>query len=123
MIRTKPRYLTTGSVTLTVIRQPEGTWVNGRYVKATPVEIEITGNIQPLPRGIRTKLAPEGDRTTGCFMLFSNEMVRQQKEGTNGYEADIVLFNGEELEVVQAYDYSMGPLNHYEAVCVRKELT
>jgi hypothetical protein len=56
-------------------------------------------------------------------MLFSNEMVRQQKEGTNGYEADIVLFNGEELEVVQAYDYSMGPLSHYEAVCVRKEVS
>lgn len=123
MIRTRPLYLNTGKVTLTVIRQPAGTWVNGRYEKGVPVELEISGNIQPLPRGIRTKLNPEGDLTSGAFMLFTNDAVRHKREGENGYDADIVLWDGEELEVMQAFNYAMGPLNHYEAVCVRKELT
>ena len=123
MIRTKPLFLVTGSVSLSVIRQPAGSWVNGRYESGTPTNISIVGNIQPLPRGIRTKLNPEGDLTTGAYMLFTNDMVRQKREGVGGYEADIVVWNGDQYEVVQAYQYGMGPLDHYEAVCVRKELS
>ena len=122
MIRTKPLYLCTGKTTLQVIRQGAGSWVSGRYEEAPEELIEITGNIQPLPRGIRTKLNPAGDYTTDCFMLFTNDMVRQQKEGDGGYDADTIMWEGKELVVMQAYAYSMGPLSHYEAVCVRKEL-
>lgn len=123
MIRTRPRYLSTGSVELTVIRQPAGSYVAGRYVKAEPVEVTIAGNIQPLPRGVRTKLNPEGDITTNAYMLFTNDLVRQMREGVDGYNADIILWEGYQLEVVQAVRYAMGPLDHYECVCVRKELT
>ena len=123
MIRTRPLYLNTGKVPVTVIRSPAGTWIGGRYTRGTPEEVEIQANIQPMPRGIDTKLKPEGDTTKLAFMVFTNELVRQKREGDTGYDADIILWEGDELEVMEVARYNMGPLSHYEAYCVRKEVS
>jgi hypothetical protein len=123
MIRTRPLYINTGKVPVTIIRSAEGSWTGGRYTKATPVEVEIEANVQPVPRGIDTRLKPEGDTTKLAFMVFTNDPIRQKREGDGGYDADIVLWDGDELEVMEVARYQMGVLDHYEAYCVRKEVS
>ena len=123
MIRTIPRYLSTGQVPVTLIRRGEGAWVNGRYTPATPVESEIMANVQPMPRGIDTKIRPEGDITREAYMVFTNTKIRQKREGDGGWDADIILWEGDELEVMEVAAYQMGPLNHWEAYCFRREVS
>jgi len=123
MIKTKPRFLSTGLVPVTLLRRGKGTRVNGRYVPDVEQSIDILANVQPLFRGIRTHLNPYGDITTLTFLVLTNEPVRQQKEGDDGWEADVILWNNERLIVMQASNYSMGVLDHHEAVCVREEVS
>lgn len=123
MIRTIPRYLSTGSVPVILKRRGTGSWVDGRYTPAVEQEIDIMANVQPMPRGIDTKLRPQGDITREAYMVFTNSLIRQKREGENGWDADIILWNGDELEVMEVAAYQMGPLNHYEAYCFRKEVS
>ena len=123
MIRTRPLYLNTGKVDVTVMRHGTGTWTGGRYVEAVAVPVTISANVQPMPRGIDTKLKPEGDTTKVAFMVFTNDLIRQKREGNTGYDADVVLWQGEELEVMEVAYYNMGVLDHYEAYCVRREIS
>ena len=123
MIRTGPRYLTTGKSPVILKRTSEGSWVNGRYVKGLEVETTIYANVQPMPRGIDTRLRPQGDNTREAFMVFSNEEIRQLREGDGGWEADVVVWEDKELEVMEVAKYTMGVLDHYEAYCFRKEVT
>lgn len=123
MIRTRPRYLSTGKVPVVVKRTGEGSWVGGRYVKGSTVELTIEANVQPMPRGIDTRLRPHGDNTREAFMVFSNEEIRQLREGNGGWEADTIVWEGKELEVMEVAKYAMGVLDHYEAYCFRKEVT
>jgi hypothetical protein len=123
MIRTLPRYLLAGYLTVPVLRQQAGSWVGGRYEPAIAVEVLIKANVQPMPRAIATKLQPTGDITRQGYMVFTNDEIRQKREGDAGWEADTVMWNDEELEVMEVYRYQMGPLDHYEALCLRKEVS
>lgn len=123
MIRTIPRYLSTGKVAVVVKRRGEGSWVGGRYTPAAEQLVDIMANVQPMPRGIDTKLRPQGDITREAYMVFTNDLIRQKREGDGGWDADIIVWNGDELEVMEVACYQMGPLDHYEAYCFRKEVS
>ncbi len=123
MIRTIPRYLMTGKTPVILKRRGTGSWVDGRYTPAVEQEIEIQANVQPVPRGIDTKLRPQGDITREAYMVFSNSEIRQKREGDSGWDADIIVWGNDELEVMEVARYSMGPLDHWEAYCFRKEVS
>ena len=123
MIRTRPRYLLTGKTPITLKRRGEGKWVNGRYFPAANVEITIDANVQPMPRGIDTKLRPQGDITKQAYMVFSNSEIRQKREGDDGWDADVIVWKGDELEVVEVSYYDSPVLGHYEAYCFRREIS
>lgn len=123
MLRTKPLFLFTGKVPLTITRMGEATLVNGRWVDPTTTEVLITGNIQPLQRGTDTLLLPEADRSRAKYMLLTTDYVRAMLEGEGGWQADTLVYEGEKLEVLKVLPYKMGTLDHYEAILARVEKT
>lgn len=120
MVRTKPGYLSTGRKTFTVKRYAPGVWTAGRYVKATPTDITIRANVQPLARSTLIRLNLGGDTTSAAYAIFSNDELRMQVEGQ--WEADMITIDGNTYELLEVIQYSMGVLDHWEAVGVRKEL-
>lgn len=123
MLRTKPLFLFTGKVALTITRTGKASLVAGRWVDPAPTEVQITGNVQPLQRGTDTLLLPEADRSRAKYMLLTTDYVRAMLEGDNGWQADTLVYEGEKLEVLKVLTYRMGTLDHHEAILARVEQT
>lgn len=118
----KPTFLLTKSITLTVYRKTQGSYVNGDWVEGTEAEITRTVNIQPLkPNEIL--LLPESERTRQWWKVYSDEDLRTDKEGAGGYSADEFIYQGERYKVMKVSNYEMGVLNHHKALATRIELT
>lgn len=123
MFRLPPRYIFTKTKPVVVKRKEAGAWVGGRYVEPAPVEITIQAHVQTLQRGTDTLILPEAQRSRAKYLLITNDPVRSLLEGDGGHLADIVVWEGEELEVLKVLHYSMGTLDHYEAILARIEKT
>lgn len=119
-----PPLLSVGSVPLTLTRRTLPTYVNGRLVPGTSTEVIITANVQPVLKSSDTMLIPEADRSKACLKVYSKgEPIQQLKEGVNGWDADLFTWQGDVYEVMKVINYEMGILNHYKAICMRKEQT
>lgn len=95
---------------ITVSRAGQGSYVNGRYVPATPVEEVTEGNIQPL-NGIELQQLPEGDRQRGVHKIYTAYALE------NG---DIVTrADGSRHEVQAVENWTGFSLAHYKARLVR----
>ena len=128
---TKPRFLLTGKVTLTIQRNISaggyvgGKWVGGGY---DPIEREV--NIQPL-RYHQVMMLPESERSKQWYTLFSAEDLRASQEPglledgtpTEGWKADRFMWKGHLYEIMKVRDFSMGVLDHYEAQAARIPIT
>jgi hypothetical protein len=119
-MKTVPRYLSTKTKSFTITRRALPTMVKGRPVEGQTVEVVIKANVQPLPRSTLLKLQLTGDTSSAAYAVFSNSMMRMQVEGK--WDADIITIDGFTYELVEVVGYSMGVLDHYEAVALRKEL-
>jgi len=118
----KPTFLLTKSIALTVYRKTQGSYVNGDWVEGTEAEIIRTVNIQPLkPNEIL--MLPEAERTRQWWKVYSDEDLRTDKEGANGYSADEFIYQGERYKIMKVSNYEMGILNHHKALATRIELT
>lgn len=107
---------------VTIVRHSEGSYVNGRWVEGTESSVIIQANVHPFS-DYQVYLLPEADRTKSWMWLFTADLVRSKKEGTQGHGADRFLWDGEWYEVMKTQKFSMGVRDHYEAKCARIELT
>lgn len=112
-----------GQVKVVVTRKVGGEYVNGIWVKPNPTTLTITANIQPVIKSTEVSLLPEGDRSKEVVKLYTTTQLFQRREGSSPIEGDLISWNGKTFEVVKVVNFQMGILDHYRAVCVRKEIT
>lgn len=122
MIRSTPRFLTTGSTVLEITRAEQGSHVNGRWVEGGTQAVEIKANVQPM-REQELLLLPEADRSREWLNVYSAEQIRTERQGQGGWAADEFEWQGDIYKVMRVKSYKMGVLDHYEAKAARKELT
>lgn len=119
-----PLFLSTGKVTLEIIRREAATYDKGRPVPGLETIVPVVCNVQPILKTTDTMLLPEADRSKACIKVYTKGgEIRQLKEGVNGWAADRFVWEGDLYEVMKAINYRMGVLNHYKAICMRVELT
>lgn len=120
----KPNFLLTNKIPLTIYRRTQGSYVNGDWVEGTTTEVEVEVNIQPI-KPHQLMIFPESERSKTWLRLFSADLLRTQKEGAGGHDADEFLWKGERFKVMKVDDWlgTMGILEHCEAIAVRIELT
>lgn len=128
---TKPRFLLTGRVCLTIQRNTtpggyvKGKWVDGEY---QPIQRDV--NIQPLQYH-QTLLLPESERTKQWYVLFCAEELRASQEPgfledgtpTEGWQADKFIWEGHLYEIMKVRSWGMGVLDHWEAQAARIPIT
>jgi len=90
----------------------------GNYVEGSFFEYDFVGNIQ-IMSGKDMQLLPEGRRETESIKIFSGIRLNtvDVKNKTN---PDIVIFNGEEYEVISSSPYQNNLINHYEMIAQKK---
>jgi hypothetical protein len=113
-------FISVGYVDVRVVRQSQGSWVDGEWINADPQVITIKANIQPIIAKDDSVIAAEADFTKAAIKIFSRQELKQNREGSDGWAADVLTWEDEEYEVKQVVKWSMGVLNHYEATALRK---
>ena len=110
----------TGRVRLN-IRRPEltgGEYVEGIWIEASYVTINIEANVQPV--GYKeTLIMAEADRSKKALKVYSPDVILGEEENENG--ADEFDWEGDTFRVMKVLNYSMGILNHHKAIAVMKE--
>jgi hypothetical protein len=117
-----PRFLSVGSVTVTVKRKTAGSYVNSRWQDGTESTLTIKANVQPNLSGRDVRTLPEGDRSKKTIKLYTVSDLKVAEQGEL-LEGDKVQWNSEWYEVRATFPYQMGVLNHTKAICVREETT
>jgi|SRR5690625_820630 len=122
--RTKPTFLLTNAVDITVIRAGEIENVMGKPVVGEPTEHEIRANIQPL-KFTELMTLPESDRTKEWIKGFCDpsQDIRGAREGSDGWEADRVVWEGDKYKVVKIQRWKMGVLDHISFHAVREPIS
>lgn len=120
----KPNFLLTNKISITIIRRVAGSYVNGDWVDGTTSNVSISANVQPV-KPHELLMFPESERSKSWLRIFSDSLVRTQKEGAGGHDADEFTWKGERFKVMKVNDWlsGMSILEHCEAFCVRIELT
>lgn len=120
----KPNFLLTRKVEITVIRPGAFTIVNGRKVVGEPSTHFVEGNIQPLKYS-ELMLMPESDRTKEWYKIFLqlDQDIRGAREGSDGWEADFIEWEGDTYKVMRHKLYKMGVLDHQECHVARTPIS
>lgn len=119
-----PPFLATGKKCITVYRQGAGSYVDGRWVAGTTSSFTIDANVQPGLKYNDTQMLAEGERSRKSLRVYTSTLLRGIKEGTSGNDCDYFTWtDGEVYEVRYITNYEMGVLDHYKAICLRRERT
>lgn len=114
----KPLFLLTGKVDLSINRYPVPTYVKGSLVQGSPTIVVVKANVQPVARSTGTQFLPEEAKVKRALILWSAEELKQKIEYGTIQQADRFIWEGEEYEIIRSIHYSMGRLDHYEAIAV-----
>ena len=119
-----PQFTLTGRLPITVYRKGKDTIVKGRPVPAVETSFVVEANVQPFNYRDLMVL-PESDRTKEWIKVYvaTSEILRTARQGSDGYDADEVLWNGERFKVMRLQSYAMGVLDHVKAICARVEIS
>ena len=107
---------------LTLFRSSQGSYVDGEWVEGSESNVDIEANVQPFS-DYQYMILPESDRTKQWVWVFTSSEIRTLKEGSGGWAADEFVWNGERYKVMKTQRFQMTVQDHYEAKCVRIELT
>ena len=121
---TVPYFLSTGQSTYTFTRR-SGSYINGRWSDGAASTFTVKCNIQPNVTGSMTRLLPEGDRSKKSIVILTQGIaneVRTSKEGSGLLKGDEVSWEGDVYEVREIFKYSLGVLDSYQGIAVRKEV-
>lgn len=111
-----------GKVKLTLLRGSQGKYVDGKWTGGDIEEVCILANIQPA-KPSETLLLSEADRTRYTLKIFSCSEIRKMREGTNGWDADTFVWEGDVFEVMRVSHFSMSVLDHYSALACLSPLS
>lgn len=112
----------TRKIPVTIFRYPQGDYINGDWVVGPPTEVPIEANIQPMSYH-ETLQFLESERTKKWCNVWTESLVRTNREGLTGWNADLFYWQGDLYEVRKVQSWSMGVLNHYHAQACRLEIT
>lgn len=120
----KPQFLLTHKIPLTIYRRAAGTFVDGDWVEGSLEEVATQVNIQPL-KGYEILQLPESERTRVWWKVYSADLLRTEKEGPNGWDADEFIWKNDRYKIMKLDDWqnAMGILEHCKAYATRIELT
>lgn len=107
---------------VTVLRHVQGHYEEGEWIEGAEQSVTIQANVHPFS-DYQVMMLPESDRTKSWVWLFTADTVRQKREGSGGYDADRFVWLGDTYEVRMVQNFVMGVRDHFEAKCVRVELT
>jgi len=121
---TIPSFTLTKKLPITVYRKGKDTVVKGRPISAVETSFVVEANVQPFNYRDLMVL-PESDRTKEWIKVYvaTSEILRTARQGSDGYDADEVLWNGERFKVMRLQSYAMGVLDHVKAICARIEIS
>lgn len=110
----------TGKVNLNGLRFAQGS-VNraGRYSKGTSTPLNFKANHQPL-NGKELLLLPEGEREKRTKKLYTAFELRGV-DIENKISADEIIIGSEIYKVFNVKPYSMGVLDHFKVIVIRKD--
>lgn len=122
--RSMPTFSLTRSEKVVVRRPAEVEYEYGRPIQREPTEHLIEANIQPLKFTELMSLS-ESDRTKDWIKGFCDlcQDIRGAKEGDDGWEADIVVWQNKEYKVFKVQEYRMGVLDHIQFHAVRTPIS
>ena len=95
-----------------------GKWVDGEWVQADRVIINIYANIQPSLLSYQSKMLPESEREKEAIAIFSNQHLYTARTGEIPLEADLIFYRGAYWKVVVSKPYNNFG-EHCEAIAVR----
>lgn len=106
--------------TLTVKRRASGDYDASGFFKVSgpDTEFTITASVQPIT-GSEMLLFPENRRELETKKLFTSTELYGIEEG-NGVNADIVIIDGDEFEVVRVYPWKNNVINHYKIFVAKR---
>jgi len=102
---------------ITVKRYTAAALVKGVYQPVTPTTFTIKASVQPMS-GDEVLTLPEGDREKELQTVYTDTLLRTIDQDTKT-EADRVVWNGSDYEVIKVRPYQMGALDHYECIIAR----
>jgi len=103
--------------TFSVKRVIPGTYAKGRYVEGAETSFNITASKQP-PTGKEMLLMPEGRRETETYILYTDTKLNPAIQG--GANADRVVIDGDDFEVLKCETWQNDIINHYRATVQRR---
>ena len=106
--------------TLTVKRRSSGDYDAAGFFKVSgpDTEFTITASIQPIT-GSEILLLPENRRELETKKIFTSTELYGIEKG-NGVNADIVIIDGDEFEVVRVYPWKNNVINHYKIFVAKR---
>jgi hypothetical protein len=118
-----PNFSLTRKVPIVFTRQSQGDYNDkGVWVDGTDEVFTAQCNIQPSNYS-KIQSMPESDRTEEWQTIYTSTPLRKKKEGIAGYAGDRFEWLGDTYEIRKTKRYTMGILDHTEAMAVRIELT
>lgn len=96
--------------------------ITGLYKEGVVRRIEVSGSYPQRAKQNVLLTLPESVRSRETIRVFSHDLLRMTREGDDGYEADVIVYNDDEYEVVRCYPRLVGHLNHYEVIACRKPI-
>lgn len=118
-----PSFSLTGKVAVVFTREAQGDYnEDGIWEDGADSQFTAQCNIQP-SKYSKIQSMPESDRTEEWQTIYTATPLRAKKEGVAGYAGDRFEWLGDTYEVRKTKRYTMGILDHTEAMAVRIELT
>lgn len=103
---------------LTVKRKNAATvYVKGKAQVGATSNVSITTSVQPL-KADEMELLPEGRRDSEAFRLYTSTELFPADE-TTGKNADVVVYNGKDYEVLSCARWQNRVVPHFKAVMVK----
>ncbi len=103
---------------LTVKRKDDATvFTKGKAQNGATSDVDITASVQPL-RPDEMGLLPEGRRDSEAFRLYTATELLPADEAT-GKNADMVVYNGKDYEVLSCARWQNRVVPHFKAVMVK----
>lgn len=100
-----------------IIRQPDGQYVKGRWVKGGDTTMEIMASVQPATND-DTQNLPEGKRIERAVRIYTDALLNVDGADNNG---DVLVWQGRHYRVIAVAPYRSNVISHYRYLAAEAE--